>query len=61
MKWRWPWRRCTTPENGHDAAEARKDAAKKLREAEKRWPEIHRARNQFAAEVEAAMARKRHQ
>lgn len=61
MRWRWPpWRR-EEPEDGHDAAQARKDAARKLREAEKRWPEVHRARNQFAAEVEAAMARRRHQ
>jgi hypothetical protein len=54
VRWRWPWRR-EVPENGHDAAEAREEAAKALREAERRWPEV----NQFAAQVEAAFARRR--
>lgn len=60
MRWpRWltPWR-WDEPENGHEAAEAREEAERKLREAERRWPEVHHARNVFAAQVEHSLRRR---
>jgi hypothetical protein len=60
---RWPWRRRLDEEhgNGHAAKKAKADAEAALREAEKRWPEVHHAKNVFAAEVEQAWAKRRRQ
>lgn len=61
MSWRprWPWswwQRTRSYSNGHAATQARLDAERRLHEDRQRAPEIRRAVNAFAAQVEAAMA-----
>lgn len=63
---RWLWRRLRSRReevevNGTDAAVAEAVAQQKLAEAQRRRPETMREVNRFAAEIEAAMARRRHQ
>lgn len=60
MRW-WPFHRRKRPTSGDAARKARQEAAKAVGEAAKRNAEIQREFNRFAAEVEAAMARRRHQ
>lgn len=53
--WRWPpWRR-DAPEDGHDATQARAAAEQVLRETRARWPEVHRAGDALAVQVERAL------
>lgn len=60
---RWPiltaWRE--RRQRAADLERQAAEAARAARRARAQWPEVHRARNQFAAEVEAALARRRHQ
>jgi hypothetical protein len=57
----WPFHRRKRQVNGEAARQARQEAAKAVGEAARRNVEIQREFNVFAAEVEAAMARRRHQ
>ena len=57
----WPFHRHKRVANGEAARQARQEAAKAVGDAAKRNAEIQREFNRFAAEVEAAMARRRHQ
>lgn len=56
MSW-WPWRRREQPQvpNGEAAAKAKHRAEDRLAEQRKRWPEVTRASDQFAAIVERAL------
>jgi hypothetical protein len=58
--WRWLRRPREVKVDGSEAAAAEAVARQKLAEAQARRPETARAVNQFAAEVEAALARRRH-
>jgi hypothetical protein len=60
MRW-WPFHRRKRSPNGEAARKARQEAARAVGEAAKRNVEIQREFNRFAAEVEAAMVRRRHQ
>lgn len=63
MKWPWQWFRHPPqplPPNGTEAAKAAAAAREKLARAQAQRPEVERAVNRFAAEVEAAMARRKH-
>lgn len=53
---RWPWRR-TPPVivNGEIARAAKHRAEDRLVKQKARWPEIHKASDQFAAIVERAL------
>lgn len=53
--WQWPWRKQHAQGNGHAAAAARAQSERKLREQQRRWPEIIAARDEFARLVEQAM------
>lgn len=50
MKWPWPWRK----RNGK-AAEAQREAERKLRELRERKPEIRREVDRFTQAVERAL------
>lgn len=53
---RWPWHRDRPIIiNGEVAKAAKHRAEDRLREQKARWPEIHRASDQFAAIVERAL------
>lgn len=60
MRW-WPFHRRKRPADGAQAAKAKREAAKAVRDAERRSEEIHREMNTFAAQVEAALASRRRQ
>jgi hypothetical protein len=60
---RWPlWLRLLRrrPEAAPDAKLAQREQEAKLRDFRQQRPEVRRAVNSFAAEVEAALARKQH-
>ena len=58
MTWRWPWSRKRTPEpDTQEAEKARQSAGRRLREAQRRWPEVRRAGDVLASEVEDALRR----
>ncbi len=60
MRFRWPWRR-RDPGNGEaaEAVKAREEAAATLRETQLRWPEVRRAGDVLAIQVEQALRRTR--
>jgi hypothetical protein len=60
MRW-WPFHRRKRPANNEAAAKAKREATKAVRDAERRSEEIQREMNTFAAQVEAAIASRRHQ
>jgi hypothetical protein len=58
MRWRW-WRRPPPPEppadNGAAAARAKAESERRLRETRRDWPKVHRAADDFAALMDAAL------
>jgi hypothetical protein len=51
---RWLWRRSKV-DNGEAAAKSRREQERKLVEARKQWPEVHRARDVLGEWVEQAL------
>jgi hypothetical protein len=51
---RWLWRRRKV-DNGGAAAKSRREQERKLVEARKQWPEVHRARDVLGEWVEQAL------
>lgn len=58
--WEWLLRKFGLV-NGAAAEQAQREQDAKLRELRAQRPEVHREINRFAADVEAALARRRHQ
>lgn len=61
---RWPWQR-REPKPDPEAARAREDAERRLREVSRQWPEVHRAArtlagvgDQLAVAIEQSMRRR---
>jgi hypothetical protein len=52
---RWPWRRRKVDNGEAAAAKARWEQERKLVEARKQWPEVHRARDVLGEWVEQAL------
>lgn len=52
---RWPWTRDPPVVNGAVARAAKHRAEDRLEKQQARWPEIHKASDQFAAIVERAL------
>lgn len=59
--WLWLLRKFGLARNGHDAERAQREQEAKLRELQARRPAVRREVNQFAADIEAALTRRRHQ
>lgn len=53
---RWPWRRRRrTVENGEVAKTAKREAERRLRDAQKRWPEVQQAHDRLSDLVQQAL------
>lgn len=55
MRLHWPWRKHEPAGNGHAASAAKARAEAKLREQQRQWPEVLRARDELARLAERAM------
>jgi hypothetical protein len=52
---KWPWSSKHKTRNGHEAQEARAEAEKRLRDQQRKWPEVIHARDELARIVERSM------